>query len=49
MEVQSDLDGQRLPAEIETALYRIVQESLTNVAQARRCEPGHRVAKEAER
>ena len=26
------LDAQRLPAEIETALFRIVQESLTNVA-----------------
>ena len=33
VEVQSDLDGQRLPAEIETALYRIVQESLTNVVK----------------
>ena len=34
-----DLDGARLPSAIETALYRIVQEGLTNVlkhAQARR-------------
>jgi signal transduction histidine kinase len=32
------LEGERLPAEVETALYRIVQESLTNIvrhAQAR--------------
>jgi signal transduction histidine kinase len=27
------LDGQRLPSNIETALYRIVQEALTNVAR----------------
>jgi signal transduction histidine kinase len=27
------LDGRRLPARIETALYRIVQEALTNVAR----------------
>jgi len=27
------LDGERLPPEIETALYRIVQEALTNVAR----------------
>jgi signal transduction histidine kinase len=27
------LDGERLPTEIETALYRIVQEGLTNVAR----------------
>jgi signal transduction histidine kinase len=27
------LDGQRLPAAVETALYRIVQEALTNVAR----------------
>ena len=32
VDVQSDLDdGQRLPPETETALYRIVQEALTNV------------------
>ncbi len=33
VEVQSDLDGERLPAETETALYRIVQEALTNVVK----------------
>jgi signal transduction histidine kinase len=27
------LDGERLPSEVETALYRIVQEALTNVAR----------------
>ena len=27
------LDGKRLPAEVETALYRIVQEAMTNVAR----------------
>ncbi len=27
------LDGQRLPADVETALYRIVQEGVTNVAR----------------
>jgi signal transduction histidine kinase len=31
VDVQSDLADQRLPAETETALYRIVQEALTNV------------------
>jgi signal transduction histidine kinase len=31
VDVQSYLDDQRLPAETETALYRIVQEALTNV------------------
>jgi signal transduction histidine kinase len=31
--VQANLDSARLPAEIETALYRIVQEALTNVAK----------------
>jgi PAS domain S-box-containing protein len=44
------LDGDRLPASVETALYRVVQEALTNVlkhAQARRVSlvlqrfPGH--------
>jgi signal transduction histidine kinase len=37
MEVEVDVEGQlgpeRLPAEIETALYRIVQEALTNVVK----------------
>jgi len=33
VEVQSDLAGERLPAETETALYRIVQEALTNVVK----------------
>ena len=33
VEVQSDLDDKRLPAETETALYRIVQEALTNVVK----------------
>jgi signal transduction histidine kinase len=33
VDVQANLDSQRLPAEIETALYRIVQEALTNVAK----------------
>ena len=33
VEVESYLDENRLPSEIETALYRIVQESLTNVVK----------------
>jgi two-component system, NarL family, sensor histidine kinase DevS len=33
VDIQANLDAQRLPAEIETALYRIVQEALTNVAK----------------
>jgi signal transduction histidine kinase len=33
VDVQANLDSTRLPAEIETALYRIVQEALTNVAK----------------
>jgi signal transduction histidine kinase len=33
VDVQANLDSVRLPAEIETALYRIVQEALTNVAK----------------
>jgi len=39
VDFQTALAGERLPEEVETALYRIVQESLTNVvkhAQARR-------------
>jgi signal transduction histidine kinase len=31
--VTSGLDGARLPDEVETALYRIVQESLTNITR----------------
>jgi signal transduction histidine kinase len=31
VDVQARLDDRRLPAEVETALYRIVQEALTNV------------------
>ena len=33
IELQSHLDAKRLPAELETALYRIVQEALTNVVK----------------
>ncbi len=33
VDMQANLDSERLPAEVETALYRIVQESLTNVAK----------------
>jgi signal transduction histidine kinase len=33
VDVQANLDSGRLPGEIETALYRIVQEALTNVAK----------------
>ena len=33
VEFESQLGGQRLPSEVETTLYRIVQESLTNVAK----------------
>ena len=33
VDLQANLDSGRLSAEIETALYRIVQESLTNVAK----------------
>ncbi len=33
VDVQANLDSERLPAEVETALYRIVQEALTNVAK----------------
>jgi signal transduction histidine kinase len=30
---ESSLGAERLPAEVETALYRIVQESLTNIVK----------------
>lgn len=33
VDVQANLDSVRLPPEVETALYRIVQEALTNVAK----------------
>jgi two-component system, NarL family, sensor histidine kinase DevS len=33
VDVQTNLDSARLPGEVETALYRIVQEALTNVAK----------------
>jgi len=33
VDVQANLDSARLPGEVETALYRIVQEALTNVAK----------------
>jgi signal transduction histidine kinase len=33
VDVESALSGERLPAEVETALYRIVQEALTNVVK----------------
>jgi signal transduction histidine kinase len=33
VDVETNLDATRLPEEIETALYRIVQEALTNVAK----------------
>jgi signal transduction histidine kinase len=33
VELESQLGEQRLPSEVETTLYRIVQESLTNVAK----------------
>jgi two-component system, NarL family, sensor histidine kinase DevS len=33
VDIETNLDGQRLPPEVETALYRIVQEALTNVAK----------------
>jgi signal transduction histidine kinase len=33
VDVQTNLDSGRLPGEVETALYRIVQEALTNVAK----------------
>jgi signal transduction histidine kinase len=33
VDMQANLDSDRLPGEVETALYRIVQEALTNVAK----------------
>jgi signal transduction histidine kinase len=33
VDIQANLDAVRLPEEVETALYRIVQEALTNVAK----------------
>jgi two-component system, NarL family, sensor histidine kinase DevS len=33
VDIQTNLDSARLPGEVETALYRIVQEALTNVAK----------------
>jgi signal transduction histidine kinase len=33
IDIQANLDATRLPGEVETALYRIVQEALTNVAK----------------
>jgi signal transduction histidine kinase len=33
LDIESQLGKQRLPSEIETALYRIVQEALTNIAK----------------
>ena len=33
VDIQTSLDSQRLATEVETALYRIVQEALTNVAK----------------
>jgi signal transduction histidine kinase len=33
LEIEAQLGEQRLPSEIETALYRIVQEALTNIAK----------------
>jgi signal transduction histidine kinase len=33
VDVEANLNEARLPAEVETALYRIVQEALTNVAK----------------
>ena len=33
MQVEARLGDERLPADVETALYRIVQEALTNVVK----------------
>jgi signal transduction histidine kinase len=33
VDVESALSGERLPSEVETALYRIVQEALTNIVK----------------
>ncbi len=35
---ESSLGGERLPSEVETALYRIVQESLTNIVKHARAQ-----------
>ena len=45
VEFEARLGGERLPSEVETTLYRIVQESLTNIAKhagARRVKPRER-------
>ena len=36
VDVRSELGDQRLPAEVETVLYRITQEAMTNVRETRR-------------
>lgn len=38
VDLESRLGGERLPSEVETALYRIVQESLTNIVKHARAE-----------
>ena len=43
------MTGKRHALEIETAIFRIVQESLTNVAAARPCIPGGCAAQPAEK